>query len=268
MKKRISILLLSLLGNSIFAGGDAAPYPDLYVTKSCPQEYNGYWGFGAGWNYDSNQYKNNLFNVTDNYSSKYSAKSHSSKAVGHYFLAYNFYGEMNYSLAVEAGGYSAGESNHKTKMTTYSNKVSDVALTVSAKRQPAYYLALKPKFEAPIWWANLTLGVAATAFQLKSKVYYVDNVNKVSINTLDNTYEDGFVTYGWMAGVGAGIWLSPSWALSLDYDYINWANESSKIYKKYSSGTMTSYTVTGVKGGSYSHFVTLNFKNNFSWFFG
>jgi len=269
MKKIIAISLVSLFGASAFAGGDARPYPDLYVTKSCPQEYNGYWGFGAGWNYDGNKFKNNLYDITNNYSSKYSATDHNSTGVGRFFLAYNFYNERGYSLAIESGAYTSGNKTKKIKMTTYSTGVSNVALDVSAKRKPAYYLAFKPKFDATTWWANITLGGAATAFQLQSKVYLdVDNVNQVSLDKLDNIYKDGFVTYGWMVGLGAGIWLSPSWALSLDYDYINWANKSAKILKNYSSRVITQYTETGIKEGSFSHFVTLNFKNNFSWFFG
>tara|TARA_R110000868_G_scaffold35134_2_gene126132 strand:- start:6130 stop:6927 length:798 start_codon:yes stop_codon:yes gene_type:complete len=264
MKRKIALSLVALLGASAFAGGG---HSDLYATKGCQQEYNGYWGFGAGWNRDNSEFKVEEYDVATQSSARVSAKENKSAGVGHFFLGYSFYNDMPYSVAVEAGMYTSGKKVSTTKMVQGSAgvEVSGTA-KISAERRPAYYLALKPRYASGDWWVNLTLGAAASTYRVKSDFYNAPTVATSNSSTLEAGTSDGVATYGYMLGAGVGMWFNPSWAVSLDYDYMNMRKESSKTFKNYSAGAVTSYYKSAIKDGTSSHFVTLNLKNNFNWF--
>lgn len=261
MKRNIALSLVALLSASAsFAGGG-----DLYATKGCHQEYNGYWGVGAGWNRDNNEFRVEDHSAFRSSTHKFSAKEAKSTFVGHFFLGYNLYNDAAFSVALESGMYTSGKEVSKTKVVT--SNINTVEVTKGkAKREPAYYLALKPRYNSGDWWVNITLGGAATSFRVKANDY---NTNLLTGTTLANaTYftKDGFVTYGWMLGAGVGMYFTPNWSLSLDYDYMNWSKESSKTVRRYNAGSLAFETTSAIKDGSSSHFVTLNLKNNFNWF--
>jgi len=264
MKRKLALSLALLGAASAFAGGG-----DLYATKGCHQEYNGYWGFGAGWNSDHNDYRLTDYTAAHEGTAaetyKFTAKENKSSGVGHLFLGYSFYNDMPYSVAIEAGAYSKGKEASKTKVVVSDLNNSEV-IRGKAERQPAYYLALKPRYNSGDWWVNLTLGAAATSFRVKGDFYNATTVAGATMANLGTATKDGFTTYGWMLGLGVGMWFNPNWAISLDYDYMNWSKESSKTVTGYSAGVVTSYIDSAVRDGSASHFVTLNLKNNFNWF--
>ena len=266
MKRKIALSLVALMGASAFAGGG---HPDLYSTKGCHQEYNGYWGFGAGWNHDNNESAVRFENVMSGSTTvvgKVSADESGSEGVGHLFMGYSFYNDMPYSVAVEAGMYTSGKETSYTRLVDVTNGGTGPAVEVSVERKPAYYLAFKPRYNSGDWWVNVTLGAAATTYRVKGELYDSMTVAGATNANLVAGSSDGFTTYGWMLGAGVGMWFNPNWAVSLDYDYMRWSSESSKTDRDYTAGVLSSYTSSKVKDGTSSHFVTLNLKNNFNWF--
>jgi len=262
MKKIIAVSLASLLGASAFAGGG-----DLYATKGCQQEYNGYWGIGVGVNYDKNNFKLKEYDVDVTPPSyQFSAKETKSKALGHLFLGYSFYNSDAYSIAVESGMYTNGKEVSKTKVIMLNGAANSV-VKGKAQREPAYYLAIKPRYNSGDWWINLTFGAAATSYRIKGYQYDATTLAGAIAANYDETLKDGFMTYGWMLGAGVGMYFTPNWALSLDYDYMNWKKKTSTTHGWYNpKGSLNNYDASGIKDGTASHFVTLNLKNNFNWF--
>ena len=261
MKRKLALSLALLGAASAFAGGG-----DLYATKGCHQEYNGYWGFGAGWNNDNNKYRVEIYDDGTSVE-KISAKENKSTGVGHFFLGYSFYNDMPYSVAIETGAYTEGKEVSKTGLTTVLAGMPTSVVKIKAERQPAYYLALKPRYNSGDWWVNLTLGAAATSFRVKAYDYTgAATVAQATQANLGFSVRDGFTTYGWMLGAGVGMNFSSNWAVSLDYDYMNWSKESSRTFTSYVAGVRAASYDSAVRDGSASHFVTLNLKNNFNWF--